>query len=105
MTAPAGVAFEGLAIRGDGRDAAFVATTGPGTSLVAAVELAPRRPARLLTPTAGYVGAQVAYSPSGRVLFTWGATPTLHVFAETPLGSGRARLLKGIRGTLRFLAR
>jgi hypothetical protein len=58
-----------------------------------------------LTPNGGFTGAQVAYSPDGRVLFAWGLTPTLHAFAESPPGSGNARLLTGIRGTLRFLAR
>ena len=102
---PAGVSIGALAIRADGRDVAFVATAGPGASLVGAIELSPRRPPRLLTPSGGFTGEQVAYSPAGRVLFAWGVTPTLHVFAESPIGSGRAQLLPGIRGSLRFLAR
>jgi hypothetical protein len=102
---PPAITLEGLAIRADGRDAAFIATAGAGASLVGAVELSPRRPARLLTPTAGFTGAQLAYSPNGRVLFAWGTTPTLHAFAESPAGSSRVRPLKGVRGALRFMSR
>ena len=105
VATPAGVSIGALAIRADGRDVAFVASAGPGASLVAAIELSPRRPPRLLTPNGGFTGSQVAYSPAGRVLFAWGVTPTLHVFAESPIGSGRAQLLRGIRGSPRFLAR
>jgi hypothetical protein len=105
LATPAGVSIGAVAIRSDGRDVAFVASAGPGSSLVAAIELSPRRPPRLLSPNGGFTGPQVAYSPAGRVLFAWGLTPTLHAFAESPIGSGRAILLKGISGSPRFLAR
>ncbi len=101
-----GLSLRGVALRDDGSEIAFVVSGGAGLEQVAAVDLASGR-LRLLTPQPGFAGASAAYSPTGRVLFTFSTITSapLFAFAESPAGSGIARKLAGAGTAPRFLTR
>src|SRR5262249_49697390 len=92
---PAYATFEKLIVRQDGGEAAFLVSAGNRRIAVGAVPIAPRPLVRMLTPGPGFLGEQVAYSPSGRVLFSWGPTPEVAALAENPVGSGHVTAMIG----------
>lgn len=101
-----GLSLRGVTLRADGREAALIVSAGAGLEQVVAMDLASGR-LRLLTPQPGFAGAATAWSPSGRVLFTYSPTSATHLsaWAEAPAGSGIARRLPRTGGAPRFLVR
>jgi len=109
LRAPAGVRFGAFAPSPDGRELALLADAAGGVGIVAVLDVASHRVARVLTPSrpplAGFGSDQVAWSPSGRLLFTFGTATSRFAYAEEPAGSGLAKRLTPAGGAPRFLVK
>jgi len=109
LRVPAGVRFGAFAPSPDGHELALLADAAGGVGIVAVLDVASHRVARVLTPSrpplAGLGSDQVAWSPSGRLLFTFGTATTRFAYAEEPAGSGIAQRLTLAGGAPRFLVK
>jgi hypothetical protein len=104
---PTGVRIDALAPSPDGGELALLADAGGGTGIVAVLDVSSHRPTRVLTPThpplSDSGSDQIAWSPSGRLLFTYGPATGRFAYAEDPAGSGLVRRLTPAGGAPRFL--
>jgi len=109
LRVPTGVRFGAFAPSRDGRELALLADAAGGVGIVAVLDVASHRVARVLTPArrplAGFGSDQVAWSPGGRLLFTFGTATTRFAYAEEPAGSGLAKRLTPAGGAPRFLVK
>lgn len=106
---PTGVRIDAFAPSPDGGELALLADAAGGLGIVAVLDVASHRIARVLTPTrpplAGLGSDQIAWSPSGRLLFTFGTATTRFAYVEEPAGSGLAKRLTPVGGAPRFLVK
>jgi hypothetical protein len=104
---PTGVRIDAFAPSPDGGELALLADAGGGTGIVAVLDVSSHRPTRVLTPThpplSDSGSDQIAWSPSGRLLFTYGPATGRFAYAEDPAGSGLVRRLTPAGGAPRFL--